>query len=63
MTGIVFEELRRLAGIPRQQLDDILQLPVTTVQAEQEVEPVREADVDHEPEADPAPEKKARRKK
>lgn len=63
MTGIVFEELRRLAGMTRQQLDDILQLPVAPVQPEQTVEPAQEPVQDQESEDDPAPEKKGRRKK
>jgi hypothetical protein len=63
MTGIVFEELRRLAGITRQQLDDILQLPVAPVQPEQAVEPAQEPVQDQESEDDPAQEKKGRRKK
>lgn len=63
MTGIVFEELRRLAGIPRQQFDDILQLQVAPVQPELPVEPVQVSGQNQESEDDPAPEKKARRKK
>lgn len=64
LRGIVFEELRRLAGIPRQEFDDMLLMPVQPEQVK-EPAPETEHEADHAQttDADPEQEKKARRKK